>query len=296
MYCDVTEHVVTTACSPPGEDAIPAETATMTCIALPHELIFIDCGVIPKVASKFRSDMEERFQRKTSHLLFTHTHWDHIFGMEAFEDVTIGSSTVGVQYLKRNLTRSCSKEKREQAAKRYASKKEIADSCNHATLFLPHVGVKEELLIGPDDNIIFRVIGGHSKDSACCYIPAEKVLVAGDNLLTCYAQLPGNPVKTVEIFDYWETLDIESIIPGHGGAVGKEFMTHLRVYFHELLSILKVLKAQQLSVKDVLDHPDLPHYFGKDLPDWREKSVYHAQWLEMNIKSWYRWLGSAVKG
>lgn len=114
-------------------------------------------------------------------------------------------------------------------------------------------------------------------------------------MLTCYAQLPGNPVETLKIFDYWETLDIESVIPGHGCAVGKEFITHVRVYFHELLSVLKALKAQQLSLKDVCDHPDLPPYFGKDLPDWREKSVYHTKWLEMNIKSWYTWLGSAVQ-
>lgn len=63
MYTDVTENVVTTAGS--TDSIAPIQTVAITCIALPDELIFVDCGVIPKVASKFRSDMEKRFQLNT---------------------------------------------------------------------------------------------------------------------------------------------------------------------------------------------------------------------------------------
>jgi glyoxylase-like metal-dependent hydrolase (beta-lactamase superfamily II) len=116
MYTDITKNVVITTGS--TDSTAPIQTVTITCIALPDELIFVDCGVFPKIASQFRSDMEKRFQRNTSHLLLTHTHWDHIFAMEAFEDVTVVTSKVGIQYLKRNLKGAFSKEKREKMAER----------------------------------------------------------------------------------------------------------------------------------------------------------------------------------
>ena len=291
MYTDVTENVVTTAGS--TDSIAPIQTVAITCIALPDELIFVDCGVIPKVASKFRSDMEKRFQLNTSHLLLTHTHWDHIFAMEAFEDVTVVTSKVGIQYLKRNLKGAYSKERREKTAeRRYSDDKEIADCIRNARLFLPHVGIKEELVIGSEKQVIFRVIEGHSKDSACIYSPVERILCTGDNLLTCYAQLPGNPSKTLEIFNYWETLDINKVIPGHGPVVEKEYIGKVRIYFEELISALKGLKAQNLPVKDVLHHPSLPFYFGKTQPEWIEGGKYHTKWLEMIIKYWYKWLDS----
>jgi len=200
-YSDVTKNVVTTTGFSTDEHVEPFQTATMTCMVLPHELVFVDCGIIPEIASKFRSDMEERFQKDTSHLLLTHVHWDHIFGMEAFEDVRIVASTVGITYLKKNLKGMFSKERREKTAKRrFSNRKEIAECIKNAKLFLPHIGVKEELRIGPKEEVIFKVIGGHSKDSACVYAPEERVLCTGDNLLTYYAQLPGNPRKTLEIF------------------------------------------------------------------------------------------------
>ena len=292
MHTDVTKNVVITAGS--TDSATPVQTVTMTCIALPDELIFVDCGVFPKVASQFRSDMEKRFQQNTSHLLLTHTHWDHIFAMEAFEDVTVVASKVGIQYLKRNLKGAFSKEKREKMAEtRFSDDREIADCIKNARLFLPHVGVKEELVIGSEKQIIFRVIEGHSKDSACVNVPAEQILCTGDNLLTCYAQLPGKPGKTLEIFNYWGTLDINRVIPGHGPVVGKEYIGKTRTYFEELISALEALKAQNLPVKDVLYHPSLPPYFGKNQPEWIEGGRYHTKWLERNIKFWYKWVGSS---
>ncbi len=290
MYVDVTENVVTTTGSSTSEQVAPWQTTRMTCIALPDQLVFVDCGVIPQIASRFRSDMEERFGRNTSHLLLTHTHWDHIFAMEAFEDVTVITSKVGIQYLQRNLQGMLSREKRVQIAKtRFADRKEIAECYKNANLFLPHIGVKEKLAIGPEEReIIFRVIGGHSKDSASIYLPAEKVLCTGDNLLTCYAQLPGNPTETFEIFDYWETLDIDNVVPGHGDVVGKKFIAKVRTFFEELIAALENLKSQELSEKEVVNHPNLPSYFGEELPSWIEGGKYHTQWLELNIKSWYR--------
>jgi len=74
---EVTPNIITTAIYPHETNHIlrSYETATMSCIALPDELYFVDSGAIIDNAVKFRADMEERFDRPTTHLLLTHDHW-----------------------------------------------------------------------------------------------------------------------------------------------------------------------------------------------------------------------------
>ena len=75
-YIKVTENVFTTPATKKEfrKDMRPAHTSMMTCIALPRELVFIDCGMNKKFALEFREDMENHFNRKTSYLILDHMH------------------------------------------------------------------------------------------------------------------------------------------------------------------------------------------------------------------------------
>ncbi|MFX0030480.1 MAG: MBL fold metallo-hydrolase, partial [Candidatus Hermodarchaeota archaeon] len=98
---EVSDNLISLVYSKPLSHVIDAsETVSITCIALPTELIFVDCGCYPEVVRKFRLDMETKFQRKTSHLLLTHTHWDHVIAMDEFRDVHIVCSKAGLQGIK----------------------------------------------------------------------------------------------------------------------------------------------------------------------------------------------------
>ena len=44
------------------EDLKPGHTSIMSCIAMPKELFFIDCGMNRAVAAEFRKDMEDHFR------------------------------------------------------------------------------------------------------------------------------------------------------------------------------------------------------------------------------------------
>ena len=134
------------------------------------------------------------------------------------------------------------------------------------------------------------MIGGHSNDSASIYIPRENLLCAGDNLIECFAQLPGTPSETLEIYTYWESLDIEKIVPGHGNIVNKNYLIKIKSYFESLYSTLENLIKQRIPRKKILNHPTLPKYFAEPQPDWIESSNPDMKWIEMTIKSWYRHL------
>ena len=264
------------------------QTVTSTCIVLPNELIFVDCSPYPDLSLKFRLDMEEKFERKTSHLLLTHTHWDHILSMEVFKDVDIVSSELGTHELNNFLNTLNKSEEEKWSSLFLIEEQEILDILKAVKLSPPNILVKDELKFGVEPfEVIFRVIGGHSIDSASIYFPLEKVLCAGDNLIEAFAQLPGSPSETLEIYTYWESLDIEKIVPGHGNIVEKNYLLQIKSYFENLYSTLESLINQRISRKKILSHQTLPKYFAESHPDWTESTNPDMKWIEMTINSWY---------
>ncbi|MHA2038154.1 MAG: MBL fold metallo-hydrolase [Promethearchaeota archaeon] len=291
-YIQVSENVFlmpSFSTTSPLKNAI--QTVTSTCIALPNELIFVDCSPYPDLTLQFRKDMEKKFNKKTTHLLLTHTHWDHILSMEVFKNVDIVSSATGIDQLNNFLTALKSTEEDKWSSLFLIEEQEIIDILKTVELFSPNILVKKELKIGEEPfNLIFHVLGGHSIDSASIYFPYEKVLCAGDNLIESFAQLPGTPSETLAIYKYWESLDIDKIVPGHGNIVGKDYLVKIKLYFEKLHSTLHSLIDQKIPRKLVYNHPSLPKYFAESQPNWIESPNSDMKWLEMTIRSWYRYL------
>ncbi|MCW3981508.1 MAG: MBL fold metallo-hydrolase [Candidatus Bathyarchaeota archaeon] len=287
-YAKVTDNVFTSSFSSVtcASEVEPVTTSNVTCIGLPNELVFVDCGLSSKFAARFRKDMEAKFQRKTSHLLLTHLHRDHYWAMGAFKDVDVVASRKELSYVKRILKDPESRKR--QWARRIVGNKAIAEAITSANLFLPTIRVREKLMLGSDNEVVFQVAGGHSAGSAYVYSPSERVLCTGDNLLTCYAQLVGDGERMLETYRHWETLDIDHVVPGHGGVVSKAYITKVRSYFEELISTLKELKDSNLDLKSILKHPDLPVYFGRNHASWIEGSPYHTGWLNNSVGYWYK--------
>ncbi len=256
-YNQITSNVITTA--PRNIDDIadmdPVETVTLTCINLPEALIIIDCGANPEKAIQFRDKMEDHFEKRISHLILTHWHWDHSDALSVFHDVMVVISKKGAEKLK-------------------------AD-----------VQVTKEFVIGSrGSEVFFQVCGGHSPDSAYVYYPSEQILCAGDNLISCYAQTFSNGKVTLDLYRSWELFDVKTIIPGHGFIVDKHYLINVRTYFEELIAVLKGFKSQGLDISQVLKHTDLPEYCYKDHSKWEEGGKRHTGWLNMGIKYWYSYV------
>ncbi|MFX0173082.1 MAG: MBL fold metallo-hydrolase [Candidatus Hodarchaeota archaeon] len=257
-YNQLTSNVVTT--TPKSIDEFigiyPSETVTLACFNLPEALIIIDCGADTNKARKFRNEMERIFERKISHLLLTHWHWDHSDALNVFQVV------------------------------------HVIISKRRATKIKAGVKVAETIVIGFKGNEIkFQVSGGHSPDSAFVYYPSDQVLCTGDNLLSCYAQVFSNGKALLDLYRSWESLDVKHIILGHGFVVNKDYLINGRKYFDELIEVLKELKSQGLFINQVLKHANLPEYCYKDHSKWEEGGRRHTGWLNMGIKYWYRNIG-----
>ena len=290
-YIKITDNVYTTFVTKKEfrDDLRPASTTTMTCFALPRELVFVDCGMNRKYAEKFRKDMENHFKRPTTHLILTHVHDDHSLAMDVFKDVDIVAAEIGIEILKPDLMNPDEDfiQAINEQAKLYSDNKDVADTILKAERFLPNISYKKEITIGQEGNeLVIKLMGGHSEDSSFIYSPKEKVLCTGDNILSCYAQYVFDPA-IIDTYKEWENLEVDHFIAGHGNPVKKEYITKVRKYFEELHSKLKELKKQNIPVEELLNHPSLPVYFGSKLENWVEGGNEHTKWVEYVTKVWY---------
>ena len=269
----------------------------ITCINTDEGLVFIDAGRIAEVAKKFREAMEKRFNKKAKLLILTHTHNDHFFGIEAFKDLPIYASQQAFEgYKKYEQEGKLSKEYRQgfiEAIKEKAANGEftLAEEWHNdfavnylkANIFPITVGISDEKAFGSQEQrLLFKVIGGHSEDSAYLHYIPENILITGDNFNCSHAEnspcmLANMKSKGIEILQMFENLKPTKVIPGHGSVVDSNYITKTRKYFEAIFAKIKELKESGLSLEEVKKHPDLPEFFEDEK---------HSQWDRI-MSSWY---------
>ena len=165
-----------------------------------------------------------------------------------------------------------------------------------AKIIIPNISIKDDFSIKSDGKeVYFKVVGGHGPDSAYIHVPSEKIICTGDNLVECFPQFPGDPDATLDVLNRWESLDIIKIIPGHGKIVGKEYITKVRSYFEGLIAVLENLTLEKLSLKEVINHPNLPEYFGVHQTNWMKGLPNRRDEIENTIRVWYRFIKRKFK-
>ncbi|UCE11249.1 MAG: MBL fold metallo-hydrolase [Candidatus Thorarchaeota archaeon] len=261
-----------------------ANHGNVTCISLDDGLVFIDTGKDARATSKFRSKMEARFKKKPIFVLLTHTHWDHIFGMEVFSDVPIISSDAGVEAIRKELDGELSKEGRQKVIKQIRESlkeegrtpseahKQFFDDLTNVTITVPSIGVKGEIEFGSEGRRYkYWSIGGHSDCSSVVFCEKEKVLITGDNLVAEHAanspcMLAGFKPEAIEILESFEQMDVDTFIPGHGPVVGPEYVVKSTEWFSKMFSFLSDLKSKGVPSEKAVSDPALPEFFENATP------------------------------
>jgi len=225
---------------------------TSICVNLDSELLFIDTGIDSKVAGKFRSKMHKEFKQRKASLTITHANNDHFMGLEAFMDLPI---VVSDKFMKpfHNRVKSI-------------KNKDVKS-------FKPTKTYTSTVKFGSKDNeIIFTLSGGHTDDSSYGYYSREKVLIAGDNLVTDMPQFFLHPDSDLEKFisclKKWKQMEIDIVIPGHGNITTPSHVIRVLEYAEDLYEFLLESKENDLKVNEILDHKDLPSYFEPDPNNW----------------------------
>ena len=199
--------------------------------------------------------------REPNRLIYTHGHGDHALGSAAFRGAEIVAHElmpVEMRRLLPGLAQRAGKSVEEMSAQ----------------IAWPVITFSHELTLDLGDRrLMLFPTPGHSQDGISVYLPEEKLLVAGDAVVTSIVPAIGNGDSRVleTSLNKLAGMEIDILIPGHGEVIyGREA---IRGWLRWLPSYLRNVRAavrQRLgageSADAIADSIDYDEFIGDRLP------------------------------
>ncbi|WP_379144634.1 MBL fold metallo-hydrolase [Paenibacillus sp. sgz500992] len=283
----------------PGSGAL----GNASIIDLGDVTVVVDTFSLPQAAEFLRSEAELLTGKPVKYIVNTHYHGDHHYGNQVFAGSIIISTALTREVLVQggapdlNTWQSGLRnqiEMLEQGEKAAADPRlrealgyEIADKAAllAATPMIHRVTAsvtfsRQLIIHGSARSITLLTYGGgHTESDAMVYIEDAKVLIAGDLILSHShpAMLSGFTVAWIEILERIEReIDVNLVIPGHGGVTGRESIT-------EMISYLTDIQAYAENAAQS----------GESADRWLEKGIPapYDHWMMSHVYEWnFRWL------
>lgn len=243
----------------------------VACIQLKDGLVMVDSGMDPVTIRKFRGKMENRTNTAFEYLVITHSHPDHVFGNQVFEDCEIISSQGVYDIMEEKKASDWKKEK----LLKEVEGPELKEKWTNLRIVLPTKTFQNEYTI--QDGKIVRIVEtqGHTKGSAYLYIPDEETIIAGDLLFAHSYPYGGDP--TADIYAWVQALeeliDLEAkkVVPGHGPVTTRNELKVHREYLQTVIKRMEEAITNGMKKKEIETHewPDFPYEVDPD----RHKSL-----------------------
>ena len=237
-------------------------------------VLVIDTLISAKEGKRFLADIRKVTDKPIRYVVNTHTHLDHALGNCVFSELgaTVISHEADRNYLAANGAGLL------QRAANYGLKPEDMAGTEIA---LPTLAFSNEMLIelGGEQVRLNRTAPSHTAGSLVVYLPAEKILFAGDILFTDFHPFlaDGDFGGWIRSIDSLLAMDVDKVVPGHGPLSGKKDLRDMKEYIQ-----LFDRKATELAAKSS-DADAISAELLKTLP---KRSL--AEWMvSYNVKSRY---------
>jgi cyclase len=231
-------------------------------------ILVVDTLISSKKARKFLEDIRTISDKPIKYVVNTHSHLDHCFGNSEFDN--IGAVIIAHQNSGKDLRMNG-----EATMKRARAYGLTDDDLEGTTIALPEITFNGRMEIDLGGQTVELIYTGpsHTDGSILLYLPDKKILFAGDILFTGYHPniVEGDMDGWIKTLDYIMSLDVNTIIPGHGPLSGKKDISDMREYLITFDSKAKELCAKSNDVDWIVSE------MKKSLPQRRE--------LDMMIKA-----------
>jgi cyclase len=200
-------------------------------------VIVVEALETRKLTEMVKAEVKKVTDKPIRSLICTHFHGDHSFGNEYY----LPSHVIGHELCRREII-----EKWEYSVDRFASRYDDTDPAQaaeirNARITPPDVVFHNEkmtLYLGNKRIELYYFGKAHTSGDILTYLPDDKVLYSGD-VVTETGGPPytedGFPASWVNVIESIETLDIQTIVPGHGTVGDKSMATTER----EFLALLR---------------------------------------------------------
>ncbi len=278
-------------------------TSNSGIVDLGDRTLVFDTFLTPQAAEDLRDAATHLTGRPVSIVVNSHWHGDHIQGncifapdaaliatgrtrelmaTRADEDIdwTRVNAPAQLQSLMRQLEEEQDAAKREDLALKVSENREVVETLWKLTLRLPTETFADRLVFHGTKRSaeLLTYGGGHTESDAFLLLPGEKLAFMGD-LLFVQSHLwmgHGNPDEWLRILDRLDTLDVQTVVPGHGPLGTKADFATERVYLQALLKLAGEAVSSGKTAEQTADMP-IPAEFANWR--WREGFPYNMQFL-----------------
>ncbi len=189
--------------------------------------VAVDALFVPRMTRAFLAEAARQTAAPITTLVNTHHHVDHTLGNHLF----VGKTIIG-----HDLTRSEMARTGNPAARIAAVAPHFApDLAEPIPIVPPNLTYSDRLTLYVDEREVqlIHVPTAHTIDDTLVYLPAERLLFAGDVAFFYVTPLAfeGSILGWLDAIARIEAMDVERIVPGHGPVGGKAELALLRGYF-----------------------------------------------------------------
>lgn len=197
-------------------------------------VVVIDALGSPELARRLMERIRGITDKPVTHVIVTHYHADHIYGLQAFK-------AVGAQVLAHEAARLYLNSDLAQL-RLQASRKELAPWIDERTELVPAdqwLSSGMELIVGGTKMLIQPVGPSHTPEDLVIYLPSEQVLFAGDLVFRNRIPFVGqaDSRQWIKALEGLLAYPARVIVPGHGPMstnaradmeLTRDYLTHLR--------------------------------------------------------------------
>lgn len=182
-------------------------------VVTPAGVVVIDALGSPALATRLIAEIRKVTQQPITHLIVTHYHADHIYGLQTFkaQGARIIAHRAALEYLNSETAR----------LRLEVSRQELAPWVNAQTRLVEAdewIEGDKELVVG-GVRFQIRLVGpAHTPEDLVIYMPSEKVLFAGDLVFRSRIPYVGQADSRhwISSLDKLLAFDAKVIVPGHG--------------------------------------------------------------------------------
>ena len=212
--------------------------ATVSAIRTAAGVILIDCPNQPSRARRWRGEVEKLGEIR--YLIPTEHHIDHLFGLAFMPGTIIAHEEVRARFWEDSVLGPNPMKDPQRYAERIDP--EGAGMAAGYRPREPDITFAGSLTLTLGDvTIEVFAMPGHVPADTAVYLPADRVLFAGDNVFhkTMIWHQDALPFEWLETLDHFEKMEVEVVVPGHGPAAGAEVFGEMKQALEEEIGAVR---------------------------------------------------------
>jgi glyoxylase-like metal-dependent hydrolase (beta-lactamase superfamily II) len=182
-------------------------------VVTPAGVVVIDALGSPELAQELRAEIARVTPQPVTHVIVTHYHADHIYGLQVFKDA--GAQVIAQRDARLYLNSDTA------ALRLKASQEEMFPAIDERTRLVPAdrwIDGATTLTVGGVDFQLRPAGPAHTAEDLVVWVPDRRLLFAGDLVFRGRVPFVGqaDSARWIEALDMLLGIDAQVIVPGHG--------------------------------------------------------------------------------